>query len=159
MELQNIESVKLPNDIQKKIEAARNRLTLAEQETIRLNELKMSQELQIKENLKKIAETAEDLEGIEKKKETITFEMSKTEESRKESQKKLDANVKESDRLLKLDTERKKDWEVREAEISEKESQIAKKEQSISEKESELEKLIKQVGGQISKIKEFAQSI
>jgi len=159
MELQNIESVKLPNDIQKKIEAARNRLTLAEQETIRLNELKMSQELQIKENLKKIAETAEDLEGIEKKKETITFEMSKTEESRKESQKKLDANVKESDRLLKLDTERKKDWEVREAEISEKESQIAKKEQLISEKESELEKLIKQVGGQISKIKEFAQSI
>jgi len=159
MELQNIESVKLPNDIQKKIEAARNRLTLAEQETIRLNELKMSQELQIKENLKKIAETAEDLEGIEKRKETITFEMSKTEESRKESQKKLDANVKESDRLLKLDTERKKDWEVREAEISEKESQIAKKEQSISEKESELEKLIKQVGGQISKIKEFAQSI
>ena len=159
MELQNIESVKLPNDIQKKIEAARNRLTLAEQETIRLNELKMSQELQIKENLKKIAETAEDLEGIEKRKETITFEMSKTKESRKESQKKLDANVKESDRLLKLDAERKKDWEVREAEISEKESQIAKKEQSISEKESELEKLIKQVGGQISKIKEFAQSI
>ena len=159
MELQNIESVKLPSDIQKKIEAARNRLTLAEQETIRLNELKMSQELQIKENLKKIAETAEDLEGIEKRKETITFEMSKTEESRKESQKKLDANVKESDRLLKLDAERKKDWEVREAEISEKESQIAKKEQSISEKESELEKLIKQVGGQISKIKEFAQSI
>jgi len=85
--------------------------------------------------------------------------MSKTEESRKESQKKLDVNVKESDRLLKLDTERKKDWEVRETEISEKESQITKKEQSISEKESELEKLIKQVGGQISKIKEFAQSI
>ena len=159
MELQNIESVKLPSDIQKKIEAARNRLTLAEQETIRLNELKMSQELQIKENLKKIAETAEDLEGIEKRKETITFEMSKTEESRKESQKKLNANVKEFDRLLKLDAERKKDWEVREAEISEKESQITKKEQSISEKESELEKLIKQVGGQISKIKEFAQSI
>ena len=74
MEITNVESVALPSDLQRKIDAARNNLTLMEQECNRLNELKQEQENQIKETLKTIASLTVQLDEIQKKHQEVSAE-------------------------------------------------------------------------------------
>jgi chromosome segregation ATPase len=66
MEINNPVDIAVPEELQKKVEQVRNNLTIAEQELQRLNELKYSQESEIKDNLTKLDRVNSEIEIKEK---------------------------------------------------------------------------------------------
>lgn len=159
MDIQNSEDVKLPEEIQKKIEIVRNNLTLAEQETIRLNELKRMQETDIKENLTKLENLKEEIAYLEEVKVSVQAENQAARDKTAESQRRLQQNTLEADKMAETVVEKNEELAQRESEIKNKEISIATQIKKNQEKEIEMNRIIAEAKSQIEEIKAFAEKL
>lgn len=159
MEINNHDTIKLPDELQRKIEQARNSLTLAEQETIRLNELKYQQESDIKDNLGRIDTLKKELEELEKSKEMIKSELKLLSSSVENSHKVLEENTIKANQIIKELADKEADINQRQDKIIIKEKEIVRGEKALIERSSELEKKQTEVNKKAQIIKDFAKII
>lgn len=159
MEIVNNDNVVLPEELQRKIDSARNSLTLAEQETIRLNELKYSQENQIKENLGKIDSLDNEIKFLKQIRLEIRNEVEETKIKVEETNKVLKENILKSEEVLNSNNLKKEELNQREIKIKEQEDFISEKLKGLEQKEKEVSSKELEVNKKIELIKIFSQSI
>jgi len=159
MQLNNEGGVQLPKDLQKRIKVARNSLTLAEQEYIRLNELKRKQEGEIKENLGKIKDSKEEIEDIKKQNKSIIKNNKELKITLQKNERKLKENIIKFNKVSKEITVKEKSLNIREVEVLGREMKADNQLQVNEKKGLELDKLIEESDLQVKKIKLFAESL
>lgn len=147
--------IPMPADIQASYDAAKNAVTLAEAEVVRLRDLRVAEETTIIELNKQIAYAKEQTDSLQKTIDTSNAELTNLLDQVISARAEIETMRVQKDELTNSLTERENICATKESDVNSRELSVALREASLNEREVLLEDRESNVNTKSDKLKTF----